>query len=96
MTEELDKHDLTYKLVAWVDLFKYECSHSEEVNWDDKDEQAYSQLKALIEGKVSDEFVEKWGVRMDEIIGSWRKNWISEKTGFIKQLLEDYRKEVMK
>ena len=52
--KELSKHDLTYKLVAWVDLFKYECSHSEDVNWDKEEEQAYQQIKKLIEEKYEE------------------------------------------
>jgi len=49
----LDEYTLTYKLVAWVDLFKYECSHSDQVNWDEKDEQAYKQIKEMIQTSIN-------------------------------------------
>jgi len=52
--------------------------------------QTYNQIKSLIEGKVSDKFVEKW----EKIHTSPGDKYISSKE-FIKALLEDYRKELM-
>jgi len=44
----LGEDDLICKLIAWADFFKYECSHSEEQNWTEKDEKAFEEIRKAV------------------------------------------------
>jgi len=86
----MDKEEIMIKEKLLENFKRMVKDHEAHLGWDNLLEEAQEQVKGLITGKVSDEFVEKW----EKIHTSPGDKYISSKE-FIKALLEDYHKDLM-